>query len=102
MRGEATWTWGADRLTSITMSVTDKACNETAVYVRLRVYKMDGTFVSGTARFNTAGCGVKKTWTGLSWNGTTGGYLIAGVVVHACEDNGVHCISSTYQNNPLT
>ena len=102
VRGEGNWTWGADRLTNVTLSVTDKACNATSVYVRLRVFKMDGTFVSGTARFNTAGCGIKKTWNGLSWNGSTGGYLIAGVVVHACEDNGVNCVSSAYHDNPKT
>ena len=101
VHGWADWSWGADRLTNISMSVTDDQCNNVTVYVRLRVYKMDGTYVSGTARFNTGGCGTTASWSGLSWN-PTGGYLIKGVVVHACEDNGVHCVSSAYHDNPYT
>lgn len=102
VHGWADWNWGADRLTNVSMGVTDNECNNVPVYVRLRVYKLDGNFVSGTARFNYGGCGTSAYWSGLSWNGSTGGYLIAGVVVHACEDNGVHCTSSSWHDNPYT
>lgn len=97
--GSADWSWGNSTLTNVDIRIVDQECNGVPVYVRLRVYNKAGNYVSGTRRYNYLGCGLSnaQSYDNLTW---TSSEAIAGVVVHACEEPGVNCVSSSYHDNP--